>query len=195
MALGTGRRWLPLTAEQNITTNPPAFLWHGTLHLLPLVPVAATDTFADGHGTLVIKALSVVPLGTARGPEMDQGELVRYLGEMAWFPTALLSDDIHWEPIDARRARATIVLPGITASTVFHVDAQGRCTHVTAERYREEHKRQVLRPWTGRWDDYREINGLRIPLHAEAAYTLESREAPYFRAAVTDIAYNQTVLR
>ena len=169
MPLKEGSKWLPLTAEQYFTTNPPAFLWYGTLHPLPLVSISATDTYANGHGSLLIKALSFVPIGTARGPQMDQGELLRYLGETAWFPTALLSDYIGWEAIDGRRAKATISLPGITASGVFHIDEQGRYSQFTAERYREEHKRQVLRPWTGRWDDYREIHGFRIPTKAEAA--------------------------
>lgn len=195
MPLGEGRRWLPLTAEQYITTNPPAFLWYGTLHPLPLVAVSATDRYADGHGTMTIKALSAIPLGTSRGPEMDQGELLRYLGEMAWYPTALLSDYVQWEAIDASSARATIALAGTTASGIFHVDELGRYTHVTAERYRQEHKRQVLRPWTGRWDDYREINGLRIPFRAEAAYTLESGGFSYFRGEVTEVEYDTIAVR
>ena len=185
-----GATWLPLVAEQYFTTNPPAFLWYGTLHPFPGIPVSATDTYAGGHGTMVIKALSIIPVGESHGPEMDQGELLRYLGEMAWFPTALLSECIRWEAIDAARAKATISVPGVTASGIFHVDELGRYTHFTAERYREEHKRPVLRPWTGRWDDYREIDGFRIPMKAEAAYTLDSGQFSYFRGEVTQIEYN-----
>jgi hypothetical protein len=191
MLLRQGAKWLPMTAEQYFTTNPPGFLWHGTLHPFPLVSVSAKDTYADGHGTLRIKALSFIPLGTARGPEIDQGELLRYLGEMAWFPTALLSDYIQWEAIDIERAKATISLPPIHASGVVHIDRQGRYTHFTAERYREEHKLLIPRPWTGRWDGYREIRGFRIPMKAEAAYTLESGEFSYFRGEVTDIDFDQ----
>jgi hypothetical protein len=157
MLMGQGAKWLPMTAEQYFTTNPPGFLWYGTLHPFPLVSVSAKDTYADGHGALRIKALSLIPLGTACGPEMDQGELLRYFGEMAWFSTALLSDYVQWEAIDAGSAKATISLPPITASGIVHIDEQGHYTHFTAERYREEHKLLVLRPWTGCWDDYREI--------------------------------------
>ena len=193
MPMGEGGTWHPLTAEQYVTTTPPAFLLYGTLHPLPLVSVSATDKYADGHGTMQITALSFIPLGTAQGPEMDQGELLRYLGETAWFPTALLADYIRWEAIDAQRAQATISLPGISASAIFHVDEQGRYTHLTAERYREEHKQQVLRPWIGRWGDYREVHGFRIPMAAEASYTLTSGEFSYFRGEVTAIEYNRAV--
>lgn len=192
MPMGEGAPWHPLTAEQYVTTNPPAFLWHGTLHPFPLVSVSAMDTYAGGHGTMVIKALSLVPLGAVRGSEMDQGELLRYLGETAWFPTALLADSIQWQAIDAESARATISLPGIAVSGIFHIDAQGRYTHFTAERYRREGKQQVLRSWMGRWDDYCPIDGFRIPMKAEASWMLESGPRSYFRGRVTEIAYNQS---
>jgi hypothetical protein len=191
MMIQEGAKWRPLIAEQYFTTNPPAFLWYGTLHPLPHVPVTATDTHADGHGTMVIKALSFIPLGTARGPEADHGELLRYLGETAWFPTALLADYITWEAIDGRRAKATISLPGIAVSAIFHFDEQGRCTQMTAERHRDEHHHLVLRSWMGRWDDYREVHGFRIPMKVEASYTLASGEFTYFRGEVTEIEYDQ----
>jgi len=82
---------------------------------------------------------------------------------------------------------------GMSKPGTFHVDEQGRCTHFTAERYHKEHKRQVLRPWTGRWEDYREINGFCIPMKAEAVWMLESGEFSYFRGEVTEIEYNQSV--
>lgn len=192
MAMREGSPWLPMTAEQYVTTTPPGFLWYGTLHPFPLVSVSAKDTFSDGHGALEIKALSLIPLGASRGPEVDQGEVLRYLGEMAWFPTALLADCIRWDAIDAWSAQATISLPPLTASGIMHIDAQGRYTHFTAERYREEHKRLVLRPWTGRWDDYREIHGFRIPMKADAAYTLEAGEFSYFRSEVMEIGYDHS---
>ena len=152
--------------------------------------VSATDSYAGGHGSLQIKAMSRIPIGESHGPETDQGELLRYLGEMAWFPTALLAGNIRWEAIDAGSARATISLPPVSASGIFHIDEQGRCTHFTTERYRLEHKRPVLRPWTGRYDDYREIEGFCIPMSAEAAYTLEAGEFSYFRGEVTEIGYD-----
>lgn len=84
-------------------------------------------------------------------------------------------------------------MPGIATSAVFHFNEQGCCTYVTAERYRQEHKRQVLRPWTGRWGNYREVDGLRVPTRAEAVWTLDAGEFSYFRAEVTEIVYNQAV--
>jgi hypothetical protein len=191
MQLREGSGWRPMTAEQYFTTDPPAFLWYGTIHPFPLVSVSAQDTFSEGHGSMRVRAVHALPLGTTRGPEMDEGELLRYLGEVAWFPTAWLSPHIRWDAIDASRARATISLPeGAEASGVLHVDREGRFTQISAHRYRDEHGRLVLRPWTGRWNEYREVHGIRVPMRAEAVWELASREFSYFRGEVVDIEYN-----
>src|SRR5207248_3007576 len=124
-----GQKWLPLIAEQYFTTTPPAFLWHCTMRPFPLVWISATDRFSEGHGNMRIKLLSFIPLGNARGPEMDQGELQRYLAEMIWFPTACLSRTIEWQAIDAHSVKATIREPRVTGSVVLHVNEQGQLTH------------------------------------------------------------------
>ena len=65
MSMAEGSKWLPMTAEQYFTTNPPAFLLYGTLHPFPLLSVSATDLYANGHGTLRIKAMGLIPAQAA----------------------------------------------------------------------------------------------------------------------------------
>ena len=110
-----------------------------------------------------IKLLSVVPMGNAHGPEMNQSELQRYLAEMIWFPTAWLTSSIEWQAIDAYSVRATMHKQGMTASVVLHVNEQGQITQVTADRYKEEHGHYLLAPWEGQCDEYQEVEGMRIP--------------------------------
>jgi hypothetical protein len=81
-----GQKWMPLVAEQYFTTNPPSFLWHCKMRPFPLFWISVTDRFFAGHGSMRIKLLSCIPLGNERGPNMDQGELQRYLAEISWFP-------------------------------------------------------------------------------------------------------------
>lgn len=68
-----------------------------------------------------IKLLSVILLGKARGPEMDQSSLVRHLGEIVWFPMAWLSNAIEWQAIDASSVRATIHEHGVSASALLSI--------------------------------------------------------------------------
>lgn len=183
------QKWLPMVAEQAFTTTPPAFLWHCTMRPLPLVWITATDRFSEGHGSMRIKLLSVIPLGNERGPKIDQGELQRYLGEMVLFPTAWLSDAIEWQAIDAFSAKATMHEFGITASVVLHVSAQGQLTHVTADRYMGAHGQ--LTPWSVQLGVYREVGGMRIPSEIEVTWHLAAGVFSWFRVGITEIEYNR----
>ena len=192
MTLQPGQKWFPFDAEQYFTTTPPAFLWHATIQPFPLVSISATDRFSDGHGSMRIKLWSFVTVGNARGPEMDQGELQRYLAEMIWFPTAWLSDAIEWEAIDAHSVKATIREQDVTASMVLHVNEQGQLTHLTADRFKEEHGHYRLTPWSGQCSEYQEVEGMRIPTRIEITWHLASGEFTWFRVKITDIEYDQS---
>ena len=54
--------------------------------------------------------LGLVTLADIRGTsEVAQGELLRFLAEAAWYPTALLpSQGVRWEALDGISARATL---------------------------------------------------------------------------------------
>lgn len=192
MRMQPGQKWLPMVAEQYVTTIPPAFLWHTRIQPFPLVSLAGTDRFSDGHGSMHIKLLSVLPLGNAHGPEMDQGELQRYLLETSWYPTAWLSDAIEWQAIDAHSVKATIHQQRVTASGVLHVNEQGQLTHLTADRYRQEHGHYQLAPWTAQSDEYQEIDGMRIPTKSEVTWHFPSGDFTWFRFKITEIEYNQS---
>lgn len=185
-----GHRWLPMVAEQYVTTNPSAFLWHMKSQPIPLVSLSVTDRFSDGHGNLNVKLWSFIAVANARGPEMNQGELQRYLSEMAYYPTAWLSDTIEWQPIDANSVKATIHTQELTASTVLHVNEQGQLTHVTTERYMAEHGYYQLEPWSGQFDEYREVSGMLIPTKFSVIWHLASGDFNWLRGELTEIEYN-----
>jgi hypothetical protein len=158
----------------------------------PFVWISATDRFSAGHGSMRIKLLSVIPMGDAHGPEMDQSELQRYLAETIWFPTAWLSDAIEWQAIDAHSVKAIMRASSVTAPVVLHVNEQGQPTHVTADRYKEEHGHYLLAPWSGQCFEYQEVEGMRIPTRIEITWHLASGDFTWFRCKITEIEYNQS---
>jgi hypothetical protein len=186
------QKWLPLVAEQYFTTNPPAFLWHGAIQPFPLVSISATDRFSGGHGNMLVKLWPFITLGDARGPEIDRGELQRYMGEMVWFPTAWLSDTIQWQGIDAHSVKVSIQEPGVTASVVLHINEQGQLTHLTADRYMQDHGKYRLEPWSVQAQEYQEVEGMRIPTRVEVTWHLASGDFNWFRCKITEIEYNQS---
>jgi hypothetical protein len=192
MRLQPGQKWLPMVAEQYFTTNPPTYLWHGTIKPFPLLSMSGTDRFSDGHGNMLIQLFSFITLADAYGPGIDQGALLRYLPEMTWFPTAWLSDYIQWQAIDAQLVKATISYREVTASALLSVNEQGQITHLTAERYRSEHGQYRLERWSGRFNAYQEASGLHIPTDVEVIWHLDVGDFSYFRGKLSEIEYNQS---
>lgn len=184
---GRDASWRPMRATQYVTARPPGFVWDATIDVVPLFPVRVVDLYARGEGILRAKLRSTITVASAGpSPELNAGELTRYLAEGVWFPTALLpSRGVAWEAVDDRSARATLDDRGVTASVVFHFDDRGLVTRVTTERYRQED--DAYAPWTGRFRDYEDRNGVRVPLAAEVAWNLPDGDLTYWRARVERI--------
>jgi hypothetical protein len=158
----------------------------------PLAWISATDRFTEGRGSMVIKLLSFITVGNAQGPEMDEGELQRYVAELICFPTAWLTDAIEWQAIDASSVRATLRESGVAGSVVLHVNEHDQLTQVTADRYREEHGRYLLAPWSAQCNEYQDVEGMRIPTRIEITWHLASGEFTWFRVKITEIEYDQS---
>ena len=109
-----------------------------------------------------------------------------------WFPAAVLSPFITWEPIDSASAQATLDYRGTRASATFTIDAEGSVLQAEANRYREEHGRYMLRPWSIPIDAYGEFAGTRMPVAGDAIWRLESGDLPYYRWRITNLTYDQS---
>jgi hypothetical protein len=113
---------MPATAEQWFTVEPPAFIWQVDARLFGALPIVGRDLFAHGHGEMRIKAAALVTIVNASDAKIDHGALLRFLGEMVWFPSAAVQPYVTWKAIDATSAHATIQQGELTATAVFEFD-------------------------------------------------------------------------
>lgn len=187
----TGESWVRFRSEQRVVTRRPGFVWNARMPVPPGVPVLVHDAYVAGEGILHPSLLGLLPLGAARGtPELAQGELMRWLAESAWYPTALApGQGVRWEAVDARSARATVEDGTVTATLLFRFGDNGLPESVRAEtRGRTVGGTVVPTPWEGRWMDYREVQGVRVPSRGEVAWITPEGRRPYWRGAVTAIS-------
>ncbi len=182
--------WAAMAAEQRYTVQPPAFVWRATIAAFLLAQVKVTDGFADGHGWLAAKLFGLFSVADARGPEVDQGELLRFMTEIVWFPTAWLSGYITWQPVDARSVKATIDHQGITASAILTFDEQDRMAAIEAQRFRMVGARYSLDTWVIELARYEEHSGLLIPTAGRALWKLPAGDYDYFKGEITDLEYD-----
>jgi len=186
-----GDRWKPFTSLQRVVTNRPGFVWNARIALLPCLPVYVHDGYITGTGILHAAALGLFTVAELRGRgAIAKGELMRYLAEAAWYPTALLpSQSVHREAVDVSAAKATLTDSEITATLTFRFDTAGLIESVRSEaRGRAVGDAIVMSPWKGRWSNYQERSAMRVPLSGEVAWLLPEGPMPYWRGTVSSLA-------
>lgn len=184
--------WKPFTSDQLVVTRRPGFDWDARVAMFPGAPVHVHDAYVAGEGMLHAAILGLVTVADVRGtPDAAAGELMRFLAEAAWYPTALLpGQGVRWEAVDDRSARATLVDGPVSVMLTFQFNAEGLIDTVRAEaRGRTVGGRVVPTPWEGRFRNYAERGGMRVPLEGEVGWILPQGWRPYWRGRIEQIAY------
>lgn len=184
--------WLRIRGDEYFSADPPGFVWWGRARVGPALWVEARDRSVGGIGSKLISAESSLTLADSAGPEMDQGALLRLLGEMPWFPTALLDDRyVTWAVVDDKRARASLRVNGLEVAGVFEFGEDGLIAIFTADRYRDlDGGKSMLTPWSGWYGDYREIDGLLIPHEVSVSWHVDGQDIPYARFMVERLEFD-----
>ena len=188
----SGARWKPFTSEQWAVPHRPGFVWNGRVAVLPGLPARVHDAYVGGEGILHATLLGLVSVADERGSRaLAAGELMRYLAEATWYPTALLpSQGVTWAAVDDRSAYGTLTDGGTSVTLLFTFDEQGLIDTVGAEaRGRMVGGHTVPTRWLGRYWNYEERGGMRVPLDGEVAWLPPEGEQPYWRGHITGIDY------
>lgn len=188
----TGEQWEPFTSKQRVVTRRPGFVWDGRVAMAPGLAVHVHDAYVDGEGILEPAILGLFTLVNLRDRgEVARGELMRYMAEAAWYPTALLpSQGMHWEPIDDRSARATLIDGDVRLTMTFHFGADGLIETIRADdRGRTVGDKIIPTPWEGRMFDYQRRNGLLVPVQGEVAWLTPEGRLPYWRGTILELKF------
>lgn len=197
MRLRPDAAWSPYTAAQSFTTYPPGFLWDAAVRMMPLVTVRVRDSYIASQGRMLGRLGGVATVVSEGGtPEMAQSALARWLGEAAWFPTALLAGEgVTWEAVDDSTARATVTDGVVRVSGDFHFSPTGELTSMTAMRYRDVNGRGVLTQFEGRYGPFARVEGVMIPTTAEVAWLLPEGRFAYWRGRPVEVSYDLAPIR
>ena len=184
--------WAPFTAEQDVRTRPPEFVWNARIAMLPLMPVRVRDRYVGGEGSMRAAVAGLVPIVNQHGtPEMAAASLQRFLAEAAWYPTALLpGDGLSWSAIDERRARVTWTDGATTVSLDVTFGPGAEIETVSTMRYRDVKGTSVLTPWVGHHRDYTCLSGMMIPTSGEVAWVLPTGRQPYWRGRLISATFD-----
>ncbi len=183
--------YMPVSALQYFTVDEPGFVWTVDVTMMKVVPVVGRDTYRNGMGRMLIKAGGLVTVADGTGPTFDQGTALRFLGEIIWFPSAALAPYITWEPVDDRRARATLSHKGQRVSAEFEFDDRGRFVSLSADRY---YGGESLERWVIPATEWKRIRGIEMPVRGGAVWKLASGDFDYFQWSILDVETNHPAL-
>ena len=187
---GLDRPWMPMTAEQCYTTNPPGFVWNARFRVAGLPLLRAQDTYKAGQGHMFAKMAGLFTIFDVRGEKLDQGTMLRYLNEIMWFPIAFLGENITWQGIDDHSAQVTFTDCDKSVSARMLFDDAGCLTNFTALRYREINGECSLDPWSTPITAYGVRAGLNLPVRGQAVWNLPSGDLPYVDLESTEVEYS-----
>ena len=188
----TAQNWKPFTSTQRVITKRPGFDWDARVMLFPGIAAHIHDAYIAGAGQLNAALFGLIPVGNVAGSsELSKGELMRFFAEAVWYPTALLpSQGVQWQAIDAETAVAILTDEDISLSMRFHFGKDGLVDMFRAEASgRLVNDKITSAPWEGRFWNYAERSGMRIPLEGEVAWVLPDGNKPYYKGLIVTLNY------
>jgi len=182
-------KWMDFQATQFCTIDPPAFVWKARIDAMPLLFIDGRDKYENGKGHMLIKLLAAYTMANASGNEIDQGTLLRFMGEMIWYPEAAIMEYLRWEEIAPDQALATMTYKGVTATGTFTFHPNGSVKCFSAERFGDfqgEFRKEI---WQVDVAGYKKMGDRQIPFACEVTWKLKSGDFMWLKQEITDIEY------
>jgi hypothetical protein len=171
------KKWRPFKAIQYMSGSSPGFIWNARSF-----PLFIRDKSVNGVGEVKVNLMGFKDVAIFGGGHTNKSALVRYLGELMFYPIGLLSKDISWEITSHNAIRASLIVNDVLAEGNFYFDEEGLLYRFESERYMGEH----LENFTGLAQEYKMMSGLYLPTKMKAIWNLEQGDFEYFNAEITD---------
>lgn len=178
-------KWISMTAIQYINVDSMGFIWKAKASI-----VRVLDQFVNGQGNLKVKLFGLFTVGNVYGPEIDQGEALRFLAEIIWFPSAFTKEYLKWDEVDDSSSDVTLFYNNQKATARFHFRESGEIDKITAKRYREAQGKFSLDEWTISNLEYKSFSGVIIPYKAHVSWKLEDRDFCYEKFELSEVSFN-----
>ena len=184
------KEWYSADAIQYITTEKPAFIWTVDMDMMPLIKIKGRDKSVEGKGEMLIKLNSLINVVNEKGEKLDEGALQRYLAEIVWSPSFVISPLIEWEEIDSLSAKAIINYKGTVASGTFYFNEKGDFIKFTTMRYNDNILKAKRYPWVITVQEYKTFEGIRVPSKMKITWELDKADWTWLNLEIQDIKYN-----
>ncbi|WP_448061189.1 DUF6544 family protein [Cellulomonas hominis] len=196
---GIDQPWMTFTAEQasrypapgDPAGDAPTRLFHLRATRAGL-PVDVLHELVDGHATMRVRLLSLVPLVDASGPELDRAETVTLFNDLCVFaPGALVHAPVGWEQLDPHRVRGTYTQAGISTAAELVFDADGDLRDFVADgrgAASADGRSFEQMPWSTPLLDHGDFDGRRLCRRGDAVWHTPEGPVTYLELSVDSVA-------
>jgi membrane protein implicated in regulation of membrane protease activity len=185
-------RWMDFSAVQYFDINHPSFIWKVDVRMMLLITLTGRDKLKDGQGGMLIKLFSLFNVVNEKENEqINTGTLIRYLGEICWFPSAALKEYIKWEEIDEHSAKATLTAGTQQVSGIFRFGENGDLKSFEADRYYGGGPEATKHSWVVETIEYRSFDGYHVPGNSTVTWKLPEGDFTWLHLEITDLEVNR----
>lgn len=188
---GPDAGWMKGPAEQHNFYHPVARYFFMRASRMG-VPAYVYHRYAEGAATMQARLAGLVPLVEAGGEEMTRAETVTVLNDLLMFaPGAVPGMPLAWEELADGEVRVTLEHAGHRVSADLTFDEAGDLVgFVSRDRSRSEGGTLRVVPWSTPVLALGEVDGLRLPVEAEAQWRDPDGEWAYARFTLREVTYN-----
>jgi len=186
-------RWLPFTAEQTIDAAR-GFEWQATVRFGAVPMFRGFDRLLDGVGEMRWKLLGLIPVVTAKGPDVTRSAIGRFTAESIWLPSVLVRD-VSWFAPDSEHLTATFRGSQNAHSVELTIDPSGRVESLGVYRWGNPGGGPFrLEKFGGVIEAERTFSGFTIPSRVRVGWYFGSprfeSEGEFFRATIHDAIFS-----
>lgn len=195
-SLGLGSRdvpaYKPMRARE-ILAPPHGFVWQASVGS-GVLRFAGSDAYVDGEAWVRFSGLGVLPVARPRStPDLVRSASARSMLEALWVPAALLpGNNVVWEAIDDRCARAVFTHRGNRFALDLRVEENGRPSSVVGQRWSNANPDRVYRfqPFGASVEAVGTFDGFTVPTCISAGNHFGTDAYfPFFRGQVVSVVY------
>lgn len=110
-----------------------------------------------------------------------------------WTPAALLPSPFStWEQVDKDTAKVNVIYGGVSQSVTIQIASNGQPLKIEFPRWSDANPKRTyqLQPFGGTLEDFREVQGYRIPFRVEAGNMFGTNDYfPFYKATIKSVKF------
>lgn len=184
-------RWMQFSAVEYFSIPVPGFVWQTKVDAYPGIDLYGRDKLHNGNGEMLIKLFSLFPVANEKGNEkVNTGSLLRFLGEICWFPAAARAAYIDWKTAGPTSAVAELTWNGKNVYGTFNFSPSGDLVSFEALRYYGSGKNARPERWHISILQNAIFEGVLVPAKCRVTWKMADADFDWMELEIISLKYN-----